>query len=189
MAASDLTAWRVLVDKELAGTPFDKLVQRTAEGIAIEPLYTERPDDPPPPGAAPFVRGASAAPFQICMRVSPGGDGAAEIDGGAEALWCRAEDPAAIQLAMARGLVAVVEPAPDPSVAVLVASGADREGGATRRGELWSALDWVAEATAGRVPPSALDLRWPITAVVQSALARDRTGRCIRITTLPFHDA
>ena len=39
---SDLSAWRALVEKELAGAPFDKLVQRTAEGLAIQPLYAEQ---------------------------------------------------------------------------------------------------------------------------------------------------
>lgn len=189
MAAPDLTAWRALVDKELAGAPFDRLVQRTAEGVAIEPLYTERPDDPPPPGAAPFVRGATAAPFKICMRVDPGADLAGEVDAGAEALWCRADDAAALELAVARGLVAVIEPAGDTEVVVFVRHDGDGEGGATPRGELWSTFDWIAEATAGRIPSFVLDRHWPIAKMVQSALESDPTWRCIRISTLPFHDA
>jgi methylmalonyl-CoA mutase len=192
MAAHDLTAWRALVDKELAGAPFDKLVHRTAEGLAIEPLYTERPGDPPPPGAAPFVRGATAAPFRICMRVEPGGDPAGELAGGAEALWCRAGDRAAIELAVSRGLVAVVEPAPANAEAT---GSAELGGGGRARavaagaGELWSAFDWIAEVVAGRLPPDVLDGHWPIAPIVRYALDGDPSWRCVRISTLPFHDA
>jgi methylmalonyl-CoA mutase len=62
-AASD-EAWLKLVDKALAGAPFDKkLVSRTYDGIAIKPLYTRAdsgPADPAGlPGGAPYVRGAS----------------------------------------------------------------------------------------------------------------------------------
>jgi methylmalonyl-CoA mutase len=206
--AADLTAWRALVDKELAGAPFDKLVQRTAEGLAIEPLYTERPSDPPPPGAAPFVRGATAAPFKLCMRVAPGADLAAEIAGGAEALWCRADDSAALELTMARGLVAVMDPVPagaarPPSLKAHLGAGgggsagdggagdgaARRGDGAAGRGELWSAFDGIADAVAGRLPTTVLDGLWGPSALIAHAVTYDPTGRCIRVTTLPFHDA
>lgn len=52
--------WRALVDKALKGADFDKrLVARTADGIAIKPLYTRADAAPeaPPPGCAPFTRG------------------------------------------------------------------------------------------------------------------------------------
>ena len=40
--------WRAQVEKELAGASFEKtLVTRTPEGLAIAPLYTERPGDGP----------------------------------------------------------------------------------------------------------------------------------------------
>jgi methylmalonyl-CoA mutase len=189
MAATDLTAWRALVDKELAGAPFDKLVHRTAEGVAIEPLYTERPGDPPPPGAAPFVRGATAAPFKICMQVAPGGDAAAEIAGGAEALWCRADDAATMKLAVAHGLVAVTEQVSRPGSIVLAPVAPRSEDDAAPRGEVWSALDWIAEAMSGRIPPYILRGRWPTAMMAKSVIARGLTPRCLRITTLPFHDA
>ncbi|HYP16680.1 MAG TPA: methylmalonyl-CoA mutase, partial [Opitutus sp.] len=33
--------WRAVVDSELKGAPFDKkLVTRTPEGVAVQPLYT-----------------------------------------------------------------------------------------------------------------------------------------------------
>lgn len=63
-AATD-EAWLKLVDKVLAGAPFDKkLVSRTYDGIAIKPLYT-RADVPAGdaaglPGGAPYLRGSTA---------------------------------------------------------------------------------------------------------------------------------
>ncbi len=156
---SDLSAWRALVEKELAGAPFDKLVQRTAEGLAIQPLYAEPVDEPPPPGVAPFVRGASLAPFRLCVRVEPGVDPAEELDGGADALWCPAGDDAgvkdAIDLALARGCPVVVDGAPPGA----------------RGATLWSAHD---EVTA---------------ALVEAALADGPGRRAFRVSTLGFHHA
>jgi len=56
--------WRALAEADLDGAPFEqKLVTRTYEGIAIQPLYTRRDQagegDPSGfPGLAPFVRGS-----------------------------------------------------------------------------------------------------------------------------------
>lgn len=61
-AATD-EQWLKLLDKVLAGAPFEKkLVSKTYDGIAIRPLYTEADwkaaNDPSGlPGGAPFVRG------------------------------------------------------------------------------------------------------------------------------------
>lgn len=56
-------AWMKLIDKVLAGAPFEKkLVSRTYDGIAIQPLYT-RADwkgETGFPGGAPYVRGGHA---------------------------------------------------------------------------------------------------------------------------------
>ncbi|UJR80581.1 methylmalonyl-CoA mutase family protein [Sandaracinus amylolyticus] len=41
-ADQDLERWRALVERGLKGAPFDSLVGKTLEGIAIQPLYTER---------------------------------------------------------------------------------------------------------------------------------------------------
>lgn len=96
-AGPTVARWRALVEKELAGAPFEQLVQVTADGFAIQPLYTEADRIAPPglPGAAPFTRGARAtAGFRICMR--HGGDDLAAMEddlaGGAEALWVRGGD-------------------------------------------------------------------------------------------------
>jgi methylmalonyl-CoA mutase len=98
---ADLSAWRALVAKELAGASFDKLVQRTPEGVSIEPLYVDRPAE------LPCVRDGGA--WKLCVRVEHGGDVAPELDGGADALWCAANDRAAIELGRARGVPVVVD--------------------------------------------------------------------------------
>ena len=72
---ADLEAWRALVAKELAGAPFDKLVHKTPEGVAIDPLYTERPAE------AAYVRG-TAERWKLCMI----GD-ASELAAGADEVW------------------------------------------------------------------------------------------------------
>ncbi|MGL4397200.1 MAG: methylmalonyl-CoA mutase family protein [Hyphomicrobium sp.] len=57
--------WRAMVDKALKGADFDKrLVSRTADGVAVKPLYTRKDElviaDGAVPGAAPFTRGTAA---------------------------------------------------------------------------------------------------------------------------------
>jgi methylmalonyl-CoA mutase len=64
--AAQMAAWRRQVEAELKGAPFDKkLVTRTPEGIALQPLYTRAdvagsPDLDQRPGEAPFRRGFRA---------------------------------------------------------------------------------------------------------------------------------
>jgi len=64
--AADYQQWRGLVDKVLKGAPFDKkLVTRTYEGIALQPLYTQADwaaagDPSGLPGQQPFTRGGRA---------------------------------------------------------------------------------------------------------------------------------
>ncbi len=61
-AATD-EAWLKLIDKVLAGAPFDKkLVSRTYDGLAIKPLYTKADWSAQTgfPGGAPYTRGTSA---------------------------------------------------------------------------------------------------------------------------------
>jgi methylmalonyl-CoA mutase len=98
---ADLTAWRALVDKELAGASFDKLVHRTPEGLTIQPLYTEAP-------AVPLL---PTEPWLLCVRVEPGVSVEEELRGGAEAIWCRADDAATI--AAARGVEVLVDGDPE----------------------------------------------------------------------------
>ncbi|MFT4621516.1 MAG: methylmalonyl-CoA mutase [Myxococcota bacterium] len=54
-------AWRSVVHRDLAGADFARrLVHRTLDGIEVAPLYTSGPTSPPP-GVAPFTRGAGEA--------------------------------------------------------------------------------------------------------------------------------
>jgi methylmalonyl-CoA mutase len=186
MATLDPKTWRALVDKELAGAPFDKLVQKTPEGLAIEPLYFERPAHPPPPGAAPFIRGAtlaSAGPaFALCMRAATAQAAAEELDGGADAIWCDAADLEARAIAAARGATLVLENARS-------AASADGVAGASTSstGSVWSSYDVLAEVARGSLPVAALDAPWPVVAAVR-ALDGAPASRCVRIGALAFHD-
>lgn len=62
-----LAQWRKTVEAELKGVPFEKkLVTRTPEGTALQPLYTRLdlagvPDLGAAPGAAPYLRGTAAS--------------------------------------------------------------------------------------------------------------------------------
>jgi methylmalonyl-CoA mutase len=96
------------VEKELAGVPFDKaLVHRTAEGLAIQPLYSEGP------AGAGVATDAGGERFLVCMRAEPG-DIAEHVEGGADAIWVRSEsrDDALVKGLLAAGKVAVVVDAP-----------------------------------------------------------------------------
>lgn len=74
-----LEDWRALVDKELAGRPFDKvLVHKLVEGLAVDPLYVAAPVE------ATAARIAHAG-FRICIA----GDDVAELADGADALWTK----------------------------------------------------------------------------------------------------
>ena len=60
-------AWRDAVDGVLKGGNFERLVTTTADGIAVQPLYTAADittagDESGLPGHSPFLRGAEAAP-------------------------------------------------------------------------------------------------------------------------------
>ena len=68
-ARAAYTQWRTAVEADLQGAPFDKkLVTRTFEGVALQPLYT-RADEAglaltaAQPGAAPFARGYSSSGY------------------------------------------------------------------------------------------------------------------------------
>lgn len=62
----DETRWRALAEAALKGTPWDRLVGRTADGVPLQPLYRETDvaagaDPAGLPGHAPFARGAHAS--------------------------------------------------------------------------------------------------------------------------------
>src|ERR1700709_1069008 len=55
--------WRKLVDGVLKGTPFEKLVGKTYDGLKIQPIYPRARD------AAPIAGRAAAKPWQIMQRI------------------------------------------------------------------------------------------------------------------------
>lgn len=174
-----LADWRAQVEADLGSVAFDKaLVHTTAEGIALQPLYTERPA-----GEAAYVRGAAAGPFQVCMRVERGGDVGAQLDGGADAVWLDSDDLPGRQAAWKRGAFVVDEPRHDRTPASM------DEVMAEPAGEMWTSADWIAEVARGRLPTSILDARSPLPPMVADALKHDALWRSLRIGGLPFHDA
>lgn len=62
--AADYAAWRDLVEAELQGGSFERLVTHTYEGIDIQPVYTDDDRVPPEelglPGVPPYLRGSDA---------------------------------------------------------------------------------------------------------------------------------
>ncbi|MBN8606744.1 MAG: methylmalonyl-CoA mutase [Caulobacterales bacterium] len=67
---ADEAAWRALVEQGLKGAKWERLVGKTSDGIALEPLYRETDvatarDASGFPGAAPFVRGARQGAWLI----------------------------------------------------------------------------------------------------------------------------
>jgi methylmalonyl-CoA mutase len=63
--------WRTLVDGVLKGAPFEKLIGKTYDGLAIAPIY------PRAPGAHVIAGRAAAAPWQIMQRIDHSDAGAA----------------------------------------------------------------------------------------------------------------
>jgi len=61
--ATDRADWRKLVDAALKGRSFDKLVSKTYDGIAVEPLYEREA------GAQPVAGRARGRPWQVLQRV------------------------------------------------------------------------------------------------------------------------
>ena len=86
--------WMELVEQVLRGAPFDKkLVHKTYDGVAIQPLYTgdDHAGDTSLPGAAPFTRGSRVAggAWQVRQAHSRATGNRAVLDdlsGGADAI-------------------------------------------------------------------------------------------------------
>lgn len=87
----DLAAWRALVERDLKGAPLERLIQRTDDGVAVQPLYTEAE------GTLPAARAPAARPRRLTAAAHP--------DAAVRARWI-AED-------LARGAEAVLLDASD----------------------------------------------------------------------------
>lgn len=94
---ADEADWRALVEQGLKGASWDRLVGKTADGIALGPLYRESniqtaSDISGAPGAAPFVRGAGKGGWLVRQRFShpdierTNGEILADLEGGVGAI-------------------------------------------------------------------------------------------------------
>lgn len=185
---SDLAAWRMLIEKELAGASFDKLVYRTPEDINIEPLYTERLYEPAMPGEAPYVRGANAQNTEIGLCIRVDGDravAAEELEGGATALWIDSGNDGALEAAANKRADLVVDIArspPNETIEWLAHHGA--------KGQTWIDIDPITAAAQGMTPVDTLITRLnEIPALVSNAQERLMNIRPVRVSTTTFHGA
>jgi methylmalonyl-CoA mutase len=187
--SSDLATWRALVDKDLAGASFDKLVQRTPEGIAIEPLYIERPIEQSFPGTAPFLRGISAqsAMIGLCIRVD--GDrsvAAEELDGGATALWIDAGNDGALDAAarVQADLIIDIPTKSTPQQAIEWIEHRDV------KARIWMGIDPITAALQGVETADKLVAWLPyLPALVRNARERLPNTRPLRVSTTTQHNA
>ncbi|CAN5183817.1 methylmalonyl-CoA mutase family protein [soil metagenome] len=183
--------WRAQVEKELAGAPFEKLVTR-AEGLEIQPLYTERVDSGVP-GVAPFVRGATAtaAPFELCMR---SGDSEAiedDLAGGTDALWFAEGDRKALEAALGHDLAVVMDIAGTPKIEHFKA--------VMKARRAWLGVDPIGELWASELEASAVPRQLNEVAAFARRVAEQRTSgmlgapghevRAVRISSVGFHAA
>jgi methylmalonyl-CoA mutase len=177
-----LAEWRALVEKELAGKPFDKaLVHETIEGLRVAPLYAEAP-------AKRLAQEEHPASFRICARFeagAPSADLAGELAAGAEALWLPLEGvPGSL-----KGAPFLVLDADGPGAVAALEQLAARDGGALAGGFALG-LDPLARCATGRAP--AASLRAEIAALgpaAQRVAERFPEATAVRASTLPYHDA
>jgi methylmalonyl-CoA mutase len=185
--AVTLADWRAQVEKELAGRSFEKvLVQETAEGIPIAPLYTEAP-------ASDLVRDPEASRFQICIRTTAGAnreDVNAEIAGGADSLW----------IGLDEGVVTELEPEAlahtrfvfDPGASVPLDRIAQVNARLGEGAKLSFALNHDPLSRRARGGASFETLSDDLAALGQVALVIDRSypaATAAMVSTLAYHDA
>jgi methylmalonyl-CoA mutase len=124
---ADAAHWRALVEKALAGAPFEKLVAKTYDSISVKPLYTEADwpaarDASGAPGAAPFTRGGAAikdqaAPWlirQVVSRPDPEAankEALADLEGGVHSIEFKLDrgDRRGVRIRSARDVAIALE--------------------------------------------------------------------------------
>ncbi len=177
--------WRAQVDKELAGTPFEKaLVHRTAEGLAIQPLYTEGP------GGGPVDVDAQAAPFRICLRVDPAAGAETvheELEGGADALWLDAASADGALAAPGIGRVFLVL----ECAGVSPRSQLDRLAARLSPDAAFAlGADPFADVARGLLAPTRLaEARDALVQAARTAGEKWPGAPVVTVSTLPYHDA
>jgi methylmalonyl-CoA mutase len=201
--------WRGLVEAVLKGADFEKkLVSRTADGIAIRPLY------PKADGVSPVGR-AVTGPWRMAQRLDhpdPAEANAlvlADLEGGADALvlafagapaargfGVEANDVAALERALAGvmlDLVALhVETAPfqGRGAAAGLASLAARRGHDLSALDVEFGLDPIGDAARTGVMPLAWpDLSARAANTARSLAERGFKGPFLRVDTRPVHEA
>ncbi|MCF4126562.1 methylmalonyl-CoA mutase family protein [Methylobacterium sp. SyP6R] len=193
--------WRALVDGVLKGADFEKrLVRRTPDGIAVQPLY-------PPAEAAPQPGRAAPGRWRVSQRVDHPDPAEAnalaltDLDGGADALTLvMAGSPAARGFglpgpqAIAAALDGVMLPliglrldagaaGPDAARALLALAEARGDDLATLDIDL--GLDPIAVQAATGAAPS-----WPgLADLLREVEAAGFTGRAFLADARPFHEA
>ncbi len=177
--------WRALVDRELAGASFDKvLVHEAFPGVTVAPLYVEGP------APDPAVRHERADTFRICMRHAAGAAVDAVLDdavNGADVVWV----PLGMALSGTLGreelagtaFLLEAEEVPSPEMAARIVD-------AHARGRVAFGVDPIAWRAEGRAPLSSLDadLR-ALARLAASAKDAGRRGPSVTVSTLPYHDA
>lgn len=185
---TDLTAWRELIEKDLAGASFDKLVQHTPEGIVIEPLYTVRPAEPPIPGEAPYVRGiyTQNSAVGLCIRLD--GDytvATEELHGGATALWIDAGNDSALKEAEAAHADLIVDTGkstPQETIDWLANHSIDSR--------IWIGIDPITAVARGVAKSDSLVAQLnEIPSLCCNTRERLRNSRLLRVSTTTFHGA
>ncbi|MCY3925005.1 MAG: methylmalonyl-CoA mutase family protein [bacterium] len=145
--------WESQVRRGLRGEPWDSLIGRSDDGIAIEPLYTDAAfptygDPAGVPGAAPFTRGAhrGACRWELRQRhdlTDPAETAAAireDVEGGAGAVWLRLQRP----------------PAPGELLAALAGVNPAETSVVVDGGPWFAAAAEAATALAAAAPPGGL---------------------------------
>lgn len=177
MSRPDYASWRAQVDKELKGASFDKLVQVTAEGIALQPLYLDNVSANAP---------LPAPGIGVCMRADASTIDA-ELDGGADAVWVDSFDRRAFETAHKRNFRVLT----DVRLSADVAQQRDRSNDPASDDttlRAWFGFDPLCSLARGELP------RHIATSMARAVggPADDMTSddcRVVRVSTLPYHDA
>lgn len=107
--AVDAAAWRAQVEKDLAGAVFEKtLVSRTPEGLAVQPLYWDRPDLTVPPSLRGQRVGVTLSTLEHHEAGADGADELAIVLASAVALF-KQTPPAAVTVEISVGRDTFVE--------------------------------------------------------------------------------
>lgn len=191
--------WLALVEQTLKGASIDTLVSRTADGIEIQPLYTEA-------DASVVPAGMPAAPWRIAQAIADGDPKSAnaailaELEAGATGIVLRvASSPAApgIQIWTLDHLAAALKDVRLDAIplrldaggrgaelAVLLAAHVERAGldATALTGSL--GIDPLAALAEGGTSPAGLD---DATALAAKAQAAAPNMQAMTVATQPYH--